>query len=62
MGDNASKNKLFSQLVSIGAVLKGYAKFVIYRWLRIFDDFTSDISYFRPYAERKNNGCDRKSA
>ena len=36
-GDNASKNKLFSQLVSIGAVLKAYAKFVIYRWLRIFD-------------------------
>ena len=35
-GDNASKNKLFSQLVSIGAVLKAYAKFVIYRWLRLF--------------------------
>ena len=30
--DNTSKNKLFSQLVSAVAVLKGYVEFVIYKY------------------------------
>ena len=32
-----SKNKLFSQLVSAVAVLKGYVEFVIYKCWRLFD-------------------------
>ena len=36
-GDITSKNKLFSQLVSAVAILKGYAEFVIYKCWRIFD-------------------------
>ena len=36
-GDTTSKNKLFSQLVSAVAVLKGYVEFVIYKCWRIFD-------------------------
>ena len=30
-GDTTSKNKLFSQLVSAVAVLKGYVEFAIYK-------------------------------
>ena len=36
-GDTTSKNKLFSQLVSAVAVLKGCVEFVIYKCWRIFD-------------------------
>ena len=35
-GDTTSKSKLFSQLVSAVAVLKGYVEFVIYKCWRIF--------------------------
>ena len=31
MGDNTSKNKLFSQLASAVVVLKGYVEFAIYK-------------------------------
>ena len=37
MWDNTSKNKVFSQLVLVVAVLKGYVEFVIYKCRRIFD-------------------------
>ena len=36
-GDTTSKSKVFSQLVSAVAVLKGYVEFVICRCWRIFD-------------------------
>ena len=56
-GDNTSKNKFFSQLVSAVAFLKGYVEFVICKCWGIFD-----VSYFRPYAERKIMEVNGKSA
>ena len=44
--------------MSVVAILKGYVEFVIYR---IFDVILQlDASYFRPYAETKNNGGEQK--
>ena len=34
--DTTSKNKVFSQLVSAVAVIKGYVDFVIYKCCKIF--------------------------
>ena len=38
------------------AILKGYVKFVKDIWRH----FTTDVSYFGPYAETKNNGGETK--
>ena len=37
MWDNTSKNKVFSKLILVVAILKGYVEFVIYKCGRIFD-------------------------
>ena len=60
-GDTTSKNKLFSKLVSAVAVLKGCVECDLQVLKDIWRHFTTDVSYFRPYAETENNGGERKA-
>ena len=55
---NTDKNKLFSQLVLAMAVLKGYVNLQVLK--DIWRHFTTDVSYFKPYAEIKNNEGEKK--
>ena len=57
MGMPLVKTNYFSQLVPAVAILKGYVEFVMKNILR---HFTIEVSYFRPYAQTKNNGDERK--
>ena len=61
--DTTSKNKLFSQLVSAVAVLKGYVEFVIYKCWRILDVILRLTSVILDHMQkRKTMEVNRKSA
>ena len=58
--NNTSKNKLFRQLVSVGAVLKGSVEFVIYRCWRILPsvilDHTQKLKIMEVNGKSAQNG------
>ena len=56
-GDNASKNKLFFPSSFGRGRFQGICRICDLQVLKyIWRHFTTDVSYFRPYAETKNNG------
>ena len=60
-GDNTSKNELIFRLILVWAVLKRILKICDLKLLKFIRcHFTTDITFFRPYADIKNNGSERK--
>ena len=60
-GDTTSKNKLFFPTSFSRSHSQGICRICDLQVLKnIWRHFTTDVSYFRPYAETENNGGERK--
>ena len=61
-GDTTSKNKLFFPTSFSRSHSQGICRICDLQVLKnIWRHFTTDVSYFRPYAETENNGGERKA-